>query len=235
MLMSHASFIQLNHISKTYRGGAGTFTALDQVSLSVERGDHIAIVGKSGSGKTTLLNMLTGIDRPTSGEILVGNTAIHSMSEAELAKWRGKEVGVIFQFYQLFPTLSALDNVRFAMDLVGKIAKANRIQRAKDLLDQVGLADHLHKLPSQLSGGEQQRVAIARALANEPPLLVADEPTGNLDSQTTTQINAIFEHLHQAGQTIITVTHEQTAFSSYDAVYQMHDGHLSPFNTVSEA
>src|SRR5688572_14709729 len=176
--------ISLNQVSKTYETPAGKFNALRSIDLHIEPGVFVGVVGKSGSGKSTLLNMVAGIDRPTSGSVAVAGTAIHGLSENKLAVWRGRNVGFVFQFFQLLPTLTAAENVMLPMDFSGSIPFRERRKRAVALLDRVGVGSHADKLPATLSGGEQQRVAIARALANEPPLVLADEPTGNLDSIT---------------------------------------------------
>src|SRR5690349_10477894 len=176
--------IELHDVLKVYQSAAGTFTALKSVDLEIGRGEFVAIIGKSGSGKSTLLNMITGIDRPTSGQVLVGDTAVHTLSEGQMAPWRGRNLGIIFQFFQLLPALSIVENVMLPMDFCATYAPRERRERAMHLLAQVEMDAQAHKLPSAVSGGQQQRVAIARALANDPPILVADEPTGNLDSKT---------------------------------------------------
>ena len=173
--------IDLSQVDKVYRSAAGEFRALKAVDLQVGPGEFVAVIGKSGSGKSTLINMITGIDRPTKGEVFIGDTPVHKLSEGKLAEWRGRNVGVIFQFFQLLPTLTVLENLMLPMDFCNMYNRRGRKARALQLLQQVDLADQANKLPSALSGGQQQRVAIARALANDPPILVADEPTGNLD------------------------------------------------------
>jgi putative ABC transport system ATP-binding protein len=188
--------------------GSGTFVALDGVDLAVDAGEFVAVVGKSGSGKSTLLNMLGGIDRPTSGEVFVGGTAVHTLDEGQTAVWRGHTVGVVFQFFQLLPTLSLVENVMLPMDFCNTYPFGQRRDRAMRLLDQVGLADQAEKLPSAVSGGQQQRAAIARALANDPPLILADEPTGNLDSRTAESVFTLFSDLVGGGKTIVMVTHD---------------------------
>jgi ABC-type lipoprotein export system ATPase subunit len=200
--------IDLHQVVKTYQSTAGSFTALKEVDLQVDRGEFVAIIGKSGSGKSTLINMITGIDRPTAGEVLVGDTAVHTLSEGQMAVWRGRNVGVIFQFFQLLPTLTVIENVMLPMDFCALYTPRERRARALHLLAQVEMADHAHKLPSAISGGQQQRVAIARALANDPPILVADEPTGNLDTKTASAVFRLFEDLAQNGKTIVMVTHD---------------------------
>jgi putative ABC transport system ATP-binding protein len=205
----NAQLIDLRNVTKTFHTAAGTFSALKGVSLQVDHGEFVAIVGKSGSGKSTLVNMITGIDRPTAGEVYVGDTAVHTLNEGQLAVWRGKHLGVIFQFFQLLPTLTLLENVMLPMDFCDVGSPKERSHRAMALLEQVEMAEHAHKLPSGCSGGQQQRVAIARALANDPPLIMADEPTGNLDSRTAEAIFALFEGLVASGKTICMVTHDR--------------------------
>ena len=204
----HNHLIDLHQVEKTYQSAAGSFTALKAVDLQVDRGEFVAIIGKSGCGKSTLINMITGIDRPTSGAVLVGDTAVHRLSEGQLAEWRGRNLGIIFQFFQLLPTLTVIENVMLPMDFCNMYAPRERRERAMHLLAQVEMADQAHKPPSAVSGGQQQRVAIARALANDPPILVADEPTGNLDSKTASAVFRLFEDLAQNGKTVVMVTHD---------------------------
>ncbi len=201
-------FIELRQVVKTYQTAAGPFVALRGVDLAIDRGEFVAVVGKSGSGKSTLINMLTGIDRPTQGEVLVGDTAVHTLTEGQMAVWRGHNVGVIFQFFQLLPTLTVIENVMLPMDFCHLYTPRQRRERAMLLLDHVELRDQAHKLPTAISGGQQQRAAIARALANDPPLLVADEPTGNLDSRTADAVVHLFETLVANGKTVVMVTHD---------------------------
>jgi ABC-type lipoprotein export system ATPase subunit len=200
--------IELRNIVKTYESAAGKFTVLKSVDVMVDGGEFVAVIGKSGSGKSTLINMVTGIDRPTSGEVLVGDTAVHTLSESQMAVWRGKNLGIIFQFFQLLPTLSLIENVMLPMDFCDMFTPRERRERAMNLLEQVDMAEMAHKLPSAVSGGQAQRVAIARALANDPPILVADEPTGSLDSKTANAVFALFEDLIKQGKTILMVTHD---------------------------
>ena len=200
--------VEMQGVSKTYVTGAGEFSALKGVDLRVAVGEFVAVIGKSGSGKSTLINMITGIDRPTAGEVWVAGTPVHRLSENQSAIWRGRTVGVVFQFFQLLPTLTALENVMLPMDFCNVHAWEKRPQQALELLELVGVADQADKLPANLSGGQQQRVAIARSLANDPPLLVADEPTGNLDTKTAEAVLSLFKRLSQAGKTIIMVTHD---------------------------
>jgi putative ABC transport system ATP-binding protein len=201
--------IELRDVLKVYESAAGKFTALKDVDLQIGRGEFVGIIGKSGSGKSTLLNMITGIDRPTSGEVLVADTAVHALSEGQMASWRGRNLGIIFQFFQLLPALSIVENVMLPMDFCGMYTAPERRRRAMSLLEQVDMAENAHKLPSAVSGGQQQRVAIARALANDPPILIADEPTGNLDSKTAESVFRMFEQLVDQGKTILMVTHDQ--------------------------
>lgn len=200
--------VELHQVFKAYESAAGRFTALKGVDLCIRPGEFVSIIGKSGSGKSTLINMITGIDRPTSGEVWVAGTAIHTLSEEQIAIWRGRSIGIIFQFFQLLPTLTAIENLLLAMDYGQHYPMCERPERALQLLQQMGMAEYAHHLPKALSGGQQQRVAIARALANSPLLLVADEPTGNLDWKTANQVFSLFEALAKEGMTIVMVTHD---------------------------
>jgi putative ABC transport system ATP-binding protein len=200
--------IDLRQVVKTYDTEAGSLTVLKGVDLQVDAGEFVAVIGKSGSGKTTLLNMITGIDRPTAGEVVVGRTAVHTLNEGRMAEWRGRNVGIIFQFFQLLPTLTVLENIMLPMDFCHMYSRRQRRERALDLLAQVDMVDHADKLPTAISGGQQQRVAIARALANDPPLLLADEPTGNLDSLTSDAVLQLFANLVIQGKTVLMVTHD---------------------------
>ncbi|MDQ7858182.1 MAG: ATP-binding cassette domain-containing protein [Armatimonadota bacterium] len=218
--------IDLRRVVKVYESAAGTFTALKGVDLRVEEGEFVAVIGKSGSGKSTLINMITGIDRPTSGEVHVAGTPVHTLGEGQMAVWRGRALGIIFQFFQLLPTLSLVENVMLPMDFAGLYAPRDRRERALRLLEQVGLAQHAFKLPSAVSGGEQQRAAIARALANDPPILVADEPTGNLDSKTAQSVFALFERLVREGKTILMVTHDNDLARAVSRTIVLSDGEI---------
>ncbi|NAS24509.1 ATP-binding cassette domain-containing protein [Herbidospora sp. NEAU-GS84] len=215
------SVIDVREVVKSY----GAFTALHGVDLKVHAGEFLAVVGRSGSGKSTLINMITGIDRPTSGEVHVAGAAVHTMSENELAGWRGRNIGVVFQFFQLLPTLTVAENVMLPMDFCGTYP-GSRKPRALDLLERVGIADQAGKLPAELSGGQQQRAAIARALANEPPLLVADEPTGNLDSATATAVLELFAGIAADGTTVVMVTHGREAAPYITATVELADGRV---------
>jgi ABC-type lipoprotein export system ATPase subunit len=206
----NSSMIDLRSVDKYYQSAAGDYHALKSIDLCICAGEFVSIIGKSGSGKSTLLNMITGIDRPTTGEVYVNGTAIHEMNENQLAGWRGDNLGIIFQFFQLLPALNLKQNVILPMDLAGKYRPHERRERAEHLLEMVGLTDHMHKLPSMVSGGQQQRAAMARALANDPPVLIADEPTGNLDSKTAATVFALFNQLVAEGKTVIIVTHDSS-------------------------
>ena len=208
MISSIPSLIDLHGVTKTYQTEAGPFLALKNIDLHVTEGEFVAIVGKSGSGKTTLINMITGLDRPTQGRIHVGGAQVETLGENQLAEWRGRTIGVVFQFFQLLPTLTTLENVMLPMDFCATPPFGERRPRALELLALMEIEDHAHKLPSALSGGQQQRVAIARALATDPPILAADEPTGNLDSKTAAAVFALFERLINMGKTILMVTHD---------------------------
>jgi ABC-type lipoprotein export system ATPase subunit len=218
--------IEMRGVVKTFKTAAGPFTALKSVNLRVNKGEFVAVIGKSGSGKSTLLNMLTGIDRPTTGEVYVGETAVHKLSEGRLAKWRGKQMGIVFQFFQLLPTLTLVENVMLPMDLCGMYSVRERKKRALGLLDLVEMGDQANRLPSAVSGGQQQRVAIARALANDPPILVADEPTGNLDSKTAKSVFDLFEVLGASGKTIVMVTHDAEMAKRVDRAVIVSDGEV---------
>jgi ABC-type lipoprotein export system ATPase subunit len=218
--------IEMRSVVKTFKTAAGPFTALKSVNLRVNAGEFVAIIGKSGSGKSTLLNMLTGIDRPTAGEVYVGDTAVHKLSEGRLAKWRGRQMGIVFQFFQLLPTLTLVENVMLPMDLCGWYSVRERKKRALGLLDLVEMGDQANKLPSAVSGGQQQRAAIARALANDPPILVADEPTGNLDSKTAKSVFDLFEVLGAGGKTVVMVTHDAELAKRVDRAVIVSDGEV---------
>ena len=218
--------LSLQGVSKEFKSKERTFAALKNVNLSVEKGEYLAITGKSGSGKSTLLNMITGIDHPTSGKVLVDGVTIGELGESKLAKWRGQHIGIVFQFFQLIPTLTISENLLLAMEFVDVIPASDRRNRVTELLTQVGIAEQANKMPSALSGGEQQRAAIARALANNPEIIVADEPTGNLDSKTADSINGIFSTLAQSGKTVIVVTHEKNSALKYQRIVNLKDGEI---------
>lgn len=220
--------ISLQQVSKTYETPAGKFSALKDIDLHIHQGQFVGVVGKSGSGKSTLLNMLAGIDRPSSGSVAVAGTEIHAMSENQLAVWRGRNVGFVFQFFQLLPTLTTAENVILPMDFCKSLPFRERRKRALALLEQVGVGRHADKLPATLSGGEQQRVAIARALANEPPLVLADEPTGNLDSVTAKAILDLFRDMANRGTTVVIATHESDIARVIDRRIEISDGKIHP-------
>lgn len=216
--------ISLHQVNKTYETPAGKFSALRDIDLQIQPGEFVGVVGKSGSGKSTLLNMVAGIDRPTSGMVAVAGTAIHGLSENKLAVWRGRNVGFVFQFFQLLPTLTAAENVMLPMDFARTVPFRERRKRAVALLERVAVGAHADKLPATLSGGEQQRVAIARALANEPQLVLADEPTGNLDSVTATAILNLFRDMANQGTTVMIATHEGGIARVIDRRVEISDG-----------
>ncbi|MFN2116054.1 MAG: ABC transporter ATP-binding protein [Candidatus Promineifilaceae bacterium] len=233
------NIIELKDIVKSFPVGDDEVKVLHGISLNIEQGEFVSIVGPSGNGKSTLLNMVTGIDRPSSGEVIVSGRPVHAMSENELAKWRGQEVGIIFQFFQMLPSLSLLQNVVLPMEFANKYKRAQRRERAMELLKMVGLADQANKLPSMVSGGQQQRAAIARALATDPALLIADEPTGNLDAKTAGQVFDLFVHLiEEQGKTMLMVTHDQELANQIPRKVEIvngvitHDSKPQPIETV---
>jgi putative ABC transport system ATP-binding protein len=225
-----ANLVELCDVTKTFQTSAGahaaTFTALDQVNLTIENRELVAIIGKSGSGKSTLMNMITGIDRPTSGEVFVAGIGIHHYSESRMAFWRGRHLGVVFQFFQLLPTLTLLENVVLPMDFCDVHEPYEREDRAMHLLKLVGMTDHAHKMPAACSGGQQQRTAIARALANDPQIIVADEPTGNLDSKTANEIFDLFIYLVADGRTVLMVTHDNDFAKRVTRAVMVADGRI---------
>ena len=221
-----APLIQIECLIKEYNTGAGPLRVLHQVSLTVQPGEFVAVVGASGSGKSTLINMITGIDRPTSGAVIVAGKRLNDLDENQMARWRGRHVGVIFQFFQLLPALTILENVILPMDFCNTWPVNERTARALHLLEQVEMADQAHKLPSAVSGGQKQRAAIARALANDPPLLVGDEPTGNLDSRTAQRIFTLFGDLVAQGKTLVMVTHDREIAQKAPRVIQVIDGQI---------
>jgi ABC-type lipoprotein export system ATPase subunit len=220
------ALIQLQEVTKVFKTSAGEFTALRDINLCFGEGEFVSILGKSGSGKSTLINMITGIDHPTSGVVRVGDTDVHHLSEGRLAVWRGKTMGIVFQFFQLLPMLTVLENTMLPMDFCNMYANGERESRARELLGMVGLQDEADKLPAALSGGQQQTAAIARALANDPPLIIADEPTGNLDSRTAENVLGIFCDLAEKGKTIIIVTHDPNLTRRTSRQVYISDGYL---------
>ena len=222
-----ANQIVISEVCKTYPSPAGDIEALKHISFSVSKGEFVGIIGKSGAGKSTLVNMITGVDSLTSGSIIVEGTPIHTLTEDQRNIWRGQHIGVVYQSFELLNQLSVLDNIALAMDFCGnyKVDKSN--EQALELLRQVEIAEHAYKLPTAVSGGQQQRVAIARALANDPDIIVADEPTGNLDSQTSQTIMDLFLSFQQRGKTIVMVTHNKNMLAYCTSVYRLTDGVLS--------
>jgi putative ABC transport system ATP-binding protein len=223
---SNGNLIDLHNVFKTYQIEAGDVTILKDVSLQVKAGDFVSVVGPSGSGKSTLLNMITGIDKPSSGEVMACGVDIHTLNENQLARWRGDNVGIIFQFFQLLPTLTILENVMLPMDFRNAYPERERKERALQLLEQVGIADQSRKLPPAFSGGQQQRAAIARSLSNDPAVIVADEPAGNLDTATAEEIFTLFESLVAQGKTVLVVTHDQELSTRTERVIQILDGRI---------
>ena len=220
------NLIQLREIKKVYKTDAGDFQALKGINLEIGRGEFVGIVGKSGCGKSTLVNMITGIDHPTHGEVYVNGSAIHHLNEDRMAAWRGLSMGVVFQFFQLLPTLTVIENVMLPMDFCNKYSRQERRTRAMELLDLMEVGEQARKLPTMISGGQQQRVAIARALANDPPIIVADEPTGNLDTKTAEAVFRLFESLVQQGKTFVMVTHDAELARRMNRVISMTDGQI---------
>jgi putative ABC transport system ATP-binding protein len=219
--------IALRGVGKQFSGGAAAFTALADIDLNIARGEFVVVVGQSGSGKSTLLNLLAGIDRPSSGEIHIDDQPLHTLSERALSAWRGRAVGIVFQFFQLLPTLTAAENVMLPMDFCHQWPSRERRARAMALLQQLGVADQADKFPAALSGGQQQRVAVARALANAPAILLADEPTGNLDSRNADALLGILSALAESGQTIVMVTHERSAMRQARRTVTLVDGRIT--------
>jgi putative ABC transport system ATP-binding protein len=221
-----SGFIQLQNVVKTFHTTAGDYTALKDINLHVGRSEFVSVVGKSGSGKSTLMNMITGIDHPSSGSIRVENTILNQLNEGKFSQWRGRNLGIVFQFFQLLPTLSLLENVMLPMDFSDRYPLAERETRALELLRRVGLEEVVHKLPAAVSGGQQQSAAVARALANDPPIIMADEPTGNLDSVTAERIIEMFEELVAQGKTILMVTHDPVLAERTNRILVISDGEI---------
>jgi len=223
--MTQDALIRFENVTRVYTMGQRKLFALREVSLAVRAGEFVAIVGPSGSGKSTLLNLISGIDKPDAGRVWVGEREVSAMGENALAKWRGEKIGIVFQFFQLLPTLTALENVMLPMELRDTFSNHRRAS-ALDALAQVGLAERATQLPSELSGGEQQRVALARALANDPPILLADEPTGNLDTATGARVVELLGELNRAGKTLVLVTHEETVARAASRIVHVRDGRI---------
>ncbi len=225
-----APLVELRAVAKIYTTAAGEFPALREINLTIQTGEFLGVIGKSGAGKSTLLNMITGVDQLTRGEVLVRGenrmTSVHQLNENQMALWRGRTLGVVYQSFQLLPMLTLLDNIMLAMDVSGLYHPRRSRERAMELLRLVEIEEHAHKLPAFISGGQQQRVAIARALANDPPLIVADEPTGSLDSVTADHVFGVFEQLVRQGKTIIMVTHDQSLAPRFSRHVRLADGEL---------
>jgi putative ABC transport system ATP-binding protein len=226
--------IELEHVEKRYETSAGEFSALKGIDLTIDKGEFVTVVGKSGSGKSTLINMITGIDRPSDGQVLIGDTAVHTLTEGQMAVWRGKNLGIVFQFFQLLPTLTVAENVMLPMDFCNMYSFAEREARALNLLEQVDMVDHANKLPTAVSGGQQQRVAIARALANDPAVILADEPTGNLDSKTAAAVFDLFQGLVARGKTFVMVTHDEDLAKQGTRTITITDGEIASDTAVVE-
>lgn len=226
--------IELNQVVKTYETAAGPFTALKGINLKIDKGEFVSVVGKSGSGKSTLINMITGIDRPSDGEVLIGDAAVHTFSESQMAVWRGEHLGIVFQFFQLLPTLTVVENVMLPMDFCNKYKFTEREGHALELLERVDMADQAYKLPTALSGGQQQRVAIARSLANNPSVILADEPTGNLDSKTAAAVFELFQDLVDQGKTFVMVTHDDDLAQQGTRTITIADGEIESDVTTSK-
>lgn len=227
------TLIRLAGVTKSFVVGAGRFSALKNVDLEIRKGQMVSITGKSGSGKSTLLNVITGIDKATEGSVSVNGVRIDKLSESDLASWRGKNIGVVFQFFQLIPTLTIAENVMLPMDFCNTYPRSERRKRALSILGSVDIIEQADKFPSSLSGGQQQRAAIARALANDPAIIIADEPTGNLDSNTATSIFELFASLARSGKTVIVVTHEREFSSYFEQRISIADGVIAAGTTVN--
>jgi putative ABC transport system ATP-binding protein len=228
--------IELRSVYKAYKTPAGDFPALKNIDLTIDAGEFVVVLGKSGSGKTTLINMLSGIDRPSSGEVFIGDAAVHAFNESQMARWRGRTVGVVFQFFQLLPSISVLANIVMPMDFCNLYTPAERRERAMHLLGLVDIAEHAYKRPTEISGGQQQRAAIARAMANDPPIIIADEPTGNLDRVTADQVLHVFEELvRREHKTLIIVTHDKDLAKRADRKVLLVDGQIIDEHMHDEA
>lgn len=230
--------IKLANVKKTYETAAGSFPALIDISLEILPGEYFGVIGKSGAGKSTLLNMISGVDDLTAGDVIIHGkgdpVSIHSLNENQLARWRGINMGVIYQSFQLLPMLTLLENIMLPVDLCGSYRKSDSKQRALELLHLVELDEHANKLPANISGGQQQRVAIARALVNDPPIIIADEPTGSLDSMTAEHIFEVFDHLVSLGKTIVMVTHDNSLAPRFTRHIQLQDGAIVSPNPILE-
>jgi putative ABC transport system ATP-binding protein len=226
VLPEAAPLVQIKNVTKHFTSGEVDIPVLNGIDLTIRLGEFVAIVGPSGNGKSTLLNMVTGIDHPTSGDVIINNQSLNALNENQLAIWRAFHIGIIFQFFQLLPSLNLLQNTILPMDFLARLPRRERRQRAEELLHLVGLADQMYKLPSQVSGGQQQRAAIARALANDPPLIVADEPTGNLDVKTSEDVFNLFSHLVDQGKTLMMVTHNEQLACKVPRTIEIRNGYV---------
>ncbi len=222
----HTALIKIDQIVKQYKTGTEDVTVLKGINAEFYKGEFVGIIGRSGSGKSTLVNMITGIDRPTSGEVWVAGTPVHALTEGQMSVWRGRNLGIVFQFFQLLPMLSLLENIMLPMDFCNLYSRRQRKERAMHLLELVEMSEHANKLPTTISGGQQQRVAIARALANDPPIILADEPTGNLDSKTADAVFKLFEELVAQGKTIVMVTHDSSLARRVSRTLLIADGEV---------
>lgn len=223
---THRGMIELQDIYKSYLTPAGKIPALRGVNIRIEEGEFVALMGKSGAGKSTLVNIITGIDRPDQGEVRINGESLQQMSEDQIARWRGLNMGVVFQFFQLLPSINLVNNITIPMEFCNQYSRKDQIMRACRLLEQMGIGDHAQKKPAQISGGQQQRVAIARALANDPPILIADEPTGNLDSRTAAEILELFGALSKNGKTLLIATHDKGIARRADRIIHIADGEI---------
>jgi putative ABC transport system ATP-binding protein len=218
------NYIHLKNASRTYFSPAGDVKALDQLNMNISRGTFVGVIGKSGAGKSTLVNILTGVDSLTSGELWVDGFPLHNASQEKITRWRGKNIGVVYQSFELLNQISILDNVMLPMDLCGEFSRLSSVKRALELLDQLEIGEHAQKTPASVSGGQRQRVAIARALINNPQIIVADEPTGSLDSQTSMVIFKIFRQIVKTGKTVVMVTHDRQLLPLFDHIFLLVDG-----------
>jgi len=223
---NHSSFIDVVNVTKTYFSPAGNVNALNQVNMHIQSGSFVGVIGKSGAGKSTLVNVITGVDNPTDGELWIGGFGLHQANQEKITRWRGKNIGVVYQSFELLNQISILDNVMLPMDLCGDFSRTRSTQRAMKLLETLEIAEHAQKSPASISGGQKQRVAIARALINDPDIIVADEPTGSLDSQTSQIIFKIFRSIVESGKTVLIVTHDRQLLHFFDHLFLLADGKI---------
>ncbi|MBW6472128.1 MAG: ABC transporter ATP-binding protein [Anaerolineaceae bacterium] len=224
MVTNKSSYIELKNVTKTYFSPAGNVNALNHVNMSIKQGSFVGVIGKSGAGKSTLVNVLTGVDRLTEGELWIDGFPLHQTNQEKMTHWRGKTMGVVFQSFELLNQVSILDNVLLPMDLCGDYSRTNSARIAMQILTRLEIAEHAQKSPASISGGQRQRVAIARALINDPQIIVADEPTGSLDSQTSLVIFKIFKQIVKSGKTVVMVTHDQQLLPLFDHLFLLVDG-----------